>query len=165
MDWFLIAIIAVVLLLIIWAVNRSTAGYYKAEINRLEQKIDFLFKKSETDYNREMSAYLPERVRELAQAGRKIEAIKAYRLATGADLVIAKKFVEGLSFPATDRQGNESTSPEIRQPGSTLSPGVKALVHDRQKIQAIKLYREQTGVGLKEAKDAVELYERELKLK
>jgi ribosomal protein L7/L12 len=27
-----------------------------------------------------------------------------------------------------------------------------------QKIQAIKLHREQTGVGLKDAKDAVEAY-------
>lgn len=31
------------------------------------------------------------------------------------------------------------------------------------KIQAIKLYREQTGVGLKEAKDAVEKLEAELR--
>ena len=31
------------------------------------------------------------------------------------------------------------------------------------KIQAIKIYREQTGVGLKEAKDAVEKLEAELR--
>ena len=33
---------------------------------------------------------------------------------------------------------------------------VRALAANDQKIQAIKLYRERTGVGLKEAKDAVE---------
>ena len=47
---------------------------------------------------------------------------------------------------------------------STSSPGelsveVKALANDpSQKIQAIKLHREQSGLGLKEAKDAVEAY-------
>ena len=33
---------------------------------------------------------------------------------------------------------------------------VKRLVQQGQKIQAIKLYREKTGLGLKEAKDAVD---------
>lgn len=33
---------------------------------------------------------------------------------------------------------------------------VEALLRDGKKIQAIKVYREITGVGLKEAKDAVE---------
>lgn len=36
---------------------------------------------------------------------------------------------------------------------------VVALVRDGQKIQAIKAYREVTGAGLKEAKDAVERME------
>ena len=40
-----------------------------------------------------------------------------------------------------------------------LSEEVKALADDpRTKIAAIKLHREQTGAGLKEAKDAVEAY-------
>jgi hypothetical protein len=42
---------------------------------------------------------------------------------------------------------------------SGLSEEVKALADDPiRKIYAIKLHREQTGVGLKEAKDAVEAY-------
>jgi ribosomal protein L7/L12 len=47
---------------------------------------------------------------------------------------------------------------------ATLDKGVAALENEvvslmrqRQKIAAIKLYRERTGLGLKEAKDAVEL--------
>jgi hypothetical protein len=40
-----------------------------------------------------------------------------------------------------------------------LSEEVKALAHDpAKKIAAIKLHREQTGLGLREAKDAVESY-------
>jgi len=40
-----------------------------------------------------------------------------------------------------------------------LSAEVKELADDpNKKIQAIKLQREQTGMGLKEAKDAVEAY-------
>ncbi|MFF3490331.1 ribosomal protein L7/L12 [Streptomyces sp. NPDC002795] len=37
--------------------------------------------------------------------------------------------------------------------------GVRALVRDGKKIEAIKTYREMTGVGLKEAKDAVDRIE------
>jgi hypothetical protein len=39
-----------------------------------------------------------------------------------------------------------------------LSEAVKALADDSRKIEAIKMLREQTGLGLKEAKDAVETY-------
>jgi len=40
---------------------------------------------------------------------------------------------------------------------------VKGLLLSDRKIEAIKRYREQTGVGLKEAKDAVERIEAEMK--
>jgi len=40
---------------------------------------------------------------------------------------------------------------------------VKEALFSGQKIQAIKLYREQTGVGLAEAKDAVETLEAALR--
>ena len=50
-------------------------------------------------------------------------------------------------------QGIELPAP----PPSGLSPQVERLALDPQgKIAAIKLYREQTGAGLKEAKDYVE---------
>jgi hypothetical protein len=41
---------------------------------------------------------------------------------------------------------------------SGLSTGVRQLADAGQKIQAIKLHREETGLGLKEANDAVEAY-------
>ncbi|CAM3732786.1 ribosomal protein L7/L12 [Occultella aeris] len=44
--------------------------------------------------------------------------------------------------------------------GGGLSPRVAELLARGKKIEAIKVYREETGVGLKEAKDAVERFER-----
>ena len=41
---------------------------------------------------------------------------------------------------------------------------VASLINTGKKIQAIKLYRERTGTGLAEAKDAVEAYERRYRL-
>jgi Ribosomal protein L7/L12 C-terminal domain len=41
-------------------------------------------------------------------------------------------------------------------PNQGLDRQISDLVRSGQKIEAIKLYREQTGVGLKEAKDYVE---------
>jgi hypothetical protein len=44
-------------------------------------------------------------------------------------------------------------------PNCPLSPEVQEVARDPgRKIQAIKLHREQTGVGLREAKDAVEAF-------
>ena len=40
---------------------------------------------------------------------------------------------------------------------------IKAAIFTGQKIEAIKLHREQTGMGLKESKDAVEKLEAELR--
>jgi ribosomal protein L7/L12 len=53
---------------------------------------------------------------------------------------------------------------EYPEPASAagLSAEVRQLANDpAQKISAIKLHRQQTGIGLKEAKDAVEAYIRE----
>ena len=41
-------------------------------------------------------------------------------------------------------------------PSDGLDPQLENLVRDGEKIEAIKLYRTQTGVGLKEAKEYVE---------
>jgi hypothetical protein len=43
------------------------------------------------------------------------------------------------------------------------TPDIKALLRQGLKIQAIKVYREHTGMGLKESKDAVEEMARLLK--
>jgi ribosomal protein L7/L12 len=56
-----------------------------------------------------------------------------------------------------------STDSGFSEPASVAAsedPRVIELLGSGQKIQAIKLYRELTGVGLAEAKDAVEQLER-----
>ena len=44
----------------------------------------------------------------------------------------------------------------MNQAGDTYSQAVKNAVDAGHKIEAIKLYRAETGVGLKEAKDAID---------
>ena len=56
---------------------------------------------------------------------------------------------------------------EAGGPGSSGSGGVPGdvehLIRSGRKIEAIKRYREATGLGLKEAKEAVEAFERRLR--
>jgi ribosomal protein L7/L12 len=89
----------------------------------------------------------------LVQQGQMIAAIKLYREHTGIGLAEAKSAVEALAAG----QPIELRNPEADGiPSDSLEGRVLALVRARRKIEAIKLYREQTGLGLKEAKDAVE---------
>lgn len=97
-------------------------------------------------------------IRQLAEQGKKIEAIKLVRQQTDLGLQEAKTAVEAL-------ERGESPTFTPRQPleggsayGLDLAPIQDALVQGN-KNQAIKLYREQTGVGLREARDAVEAIE------
>lgn len=46
----------------------------------------------------------------------------------------------------------------LRASATGISPEVADLVARGEVIRAIKVYREQTGAGLKEAKDAVDAY-------
>jgi ribosomal protein L7/L12 len=84
----------------------------------------------------------------LLAAGRKIEAIRRYREVTGAGLAAAKETVEALE------RGEPLPTKEALD--STMEAEIVSLLEGGKKIQAIKLYRTRTGVGLKEAKDAVE---------
>ena len=89
----------------------------------------------------------------LIEQNRKIAAIKLYREQTGSGLKEAKDAVEALALGQKIAKG----SPE----GDGIKPDnlesqVLALMQSQKKIEAIKLYRTQSGVGLKEAKDAVE---------
>lgn len=90
---------------------------------------------------------------ELIRAGKKIEAIKRYRELTGASLKEAKDAVELVE------SGRSATLPPksalIRQVNDSE---IEAQIRSGHMIDAIKLYREKNGVGLKEAKDAVEAW-------
>jgi ribosomal protein L7/L12 len=85
---------------------------------------------------------------ELLANGRKIEAIKRYRDATGANLAQAKEIIDGLE------QGVGLPTPMPLDP--TVEREIVTLLEQGKKIAAIKVYREATGARLKQAKEAVE---------
>jgi ribosomal protein L7/L12 len=58
----------------------------------------------------------------------------------------------------------EGGGPAAAPTAPDADPQVRALLQSGNKIEAIKRYRELTGVGLAEAKDAVEAIERGVRL-
>jgi ribosomal protein L7/L12 len=94
-----------------------------------------------------------ENIRQIALGGQEIEAIKQYRLLTNAGLKEAKDAVEALMRGETF---SVDSQPAERPASSSREQQILALMSQNQEIQAIKLYRGWTNVGLKEAKDAVE---------
>lgn len=84
----------------------------------------------------------------LLSEGRKLEAIRLYRERTGAGLMESKDAVEALA------RGEPPA--EAGPMDSALQSEILSLLEQARKIEAIKLYRERTGAGLKEAKVAVE---------
>ncbi|WP_169977801.1 ribosomal protein L7/L12 [Tautonia rosea] len=91
---------------------------------------------------------LRSRLRTLLDQGQTIEAIKLFRSHTGAGLKQAKDAVEAIGRGEQDLIPDGNAGP--------LEGELLALLGQGKKIEAIKRYREATGVGLKEAKDAVE---------
>ena len=84
-----------------------------------------------------------------------IQAIKVYRDATGVSLAEAKEAVEEMAR-------NELTKPPsgVRNYDDPVLEGkIKSLLSKGKKIEAVKIYREEYGVSLKEAHDAVERVE------
>jgi ribosomal protein L7/L12 len=97
---------------------------------------------------------LPENVLEALRGGKKLEAIKLLREQRGLGLNEAKTVVEeyssssGCGFPGWSGVDQERALPEK----------VVIALGGGKKIDAIKLLREERGIGLKEAKDVVEEY-------
>ena len=81
-------------------------------------------------------------------------------------LVLLARAGRGSNFEARLRRIDRKLEMIVQELGielpetvvSCLSSEVCRLAENGEKIEAIKLHREQTGVGLKEAKDAVEGY-------
>ncbi len=83
------------------------------------------------------------------RAGNKIEAIKLYKEKTGLGLKEAKENIEAMMRGDTPAWGTGATSVDV-------DTAIQNAIRAGQKIEAIKLYREKTGLGLKEAKDAID---------
>jgi ribosomal protein L7/L12 len=96
-------------------------------------------------------------IRALLQEGNFIQAVKAFRDATGSGLAEAKEAMEQLVESmgrGTHDLPRASDGPRVAHDGQLAQ--IRAALATGNKIEAIKLYRAATGVGLKEAKDAVE---------
>src|SRR5262245_55920557 len=96
---------------------------------------------------------------QLVRAGQKIEAIKLYRQIFNVGLKEAKDAVEALAASKPVQLTPGFTPPAAA--GQWVGQAQKIqemmrLIQADRKIEAIKIYREIFGVGLKEAKDAVE---------
>ncbi len=92
---------------------------------------------------------LPANVTDALQRGNKLEAIKLLRDATGLGLKEAKDALESA------QAGTDRATP-LKGHSSPMSAQVNAAIEQGNKLEAIKLFREQNGVGLKEAKDAID---------
>jgi ribosomal protein L7/L12 len=101
-------------------------------------------------------------VRDLARAGNTIAAIQLYRQITNVGLKEAKEAVEAMASgqPVVLTSSNVVTTQASfsGDPGQVMRQ-VEEYLRRNQKIEAIRVVREATNLGLKEAKDAVERVE------
>lgn len=107
-------------------------------------------------------------LKQLVQSGRKIDAIKLVRELTGLGLKEAKDLVEQMERGEPVVLTSQSVAVQsVKVDGNMadLERKVRELTSQGNKIAAIKLLREATDLGLKEAKDAVEGMERGAPLK
>jgi ribosomal protein L7/L12 len=84
-------------------------------------------------------------------AGNKIAAIKLYRDATGAGLAEAKEAIELIAAGKPPKAAGSAS-----QPDDAALQGITDAISAGSLIGAIRLYRTATGVGLKEAKEAID---------
>lgn len=101
-------------------------------------------------------AALPPAVIDALSRGRKLDAIALLREATGCDLKAAHDAVQahlerrdGVPAMAMPAAETDMAGP------TTLPPAVMDALRRGEKIQAVKLLREATGLGLKEANDRI----------
>lgn len=108
-----------------------------------------------------------DKVQEVSEAvlsGRKIEAIKLYNEATGAGLKESKAYVDALEQQL--RQGSPASFGRSRATAGLPEDKAREMTEEifaGRKIQAIKMYREAMGVGLKESKEFIDELTRQLR--
>ena len=105
-----------------------------------------------------MSGLTPDQVQkihELLHAKQIIHAIRLYREATGVGLAEAKQAVEEMALVEVTKP-----PPGVRSyDDPVMESKIKSLLAKGKKIDAVKIYREEYGIGLNEARNAVERIE------
>ena len=105
-----------------------------------------------------MRGLTPEQVRklhELIHARQLMNAVQYYQAATGASLVEAREAIEEM---ASD-EFTKPPAPQRDRDNPVLESKIRSLLGKNKKNDAIKIYREEFGVGLNEARAAVERIE------
>ena len=109
-----------------------------------------------------MEQDLAQRLGELVVGGEKIAAIKLLREATGMGLAEAKAIIDAVERgervpPLVQQQVQQQNASRAADPGADAVPTeVRRLAEAGNRIHAIKMLREQTGLGLKETKDLLD---------
>ena len=105
-----------------------------------------------------LSSSLQQELEGLLAQNQKLHAIKLYRQRTGCGLREAKAAVESIERGQTSFQTPANLYPSATNQfiGDDFNTEIRRLVLEGKKINAIKLYRERTGCGLREAKEAVD---------
>lgn len=105
-----------------------------------------------------MSGLTPDQVQkihELLHAKQIIQAIRLYREATGVGLAEAKQAVEEMALVEVTKPPSGVRSYD----DPVMESKIKSLLAKGKKVDAVKIYREEYGIGLKQAKDAVDRIE------
>jgi ribosomal protein L7/L12 len=98
------------------------------------------------------SVHDTQEIERLVRAGKKIEAIRSWRERHGSGLREAKAAVDRL-----EPRGNLVPPAMSDEPSRQVTDSdIEVQLRTGNILNAIKLYREKTGVGLREAKDAVD---------
>ena len=109
--------------------------------------------------------HLPDEVRDALQRGNLFDAIKLLRQAGVSNLKEAKAVLEAEARRINAGKGRVAGPPPPGAPSAgpalrgVFPPAAADALRRGHKIEAIRLVREQLGIGLKEAKDLVEQHE------
>lgn len=110
------------------------------------------------------STPLPDQIRDALQRGSLFDAIKLLRQSGVSNLKEAKAVLEAEARRINAGAGRSGGAPGHPLPSAAVAKGVfppaaTEALRRGNKIEAIRLVREQQGIGLKEAKDLVEQHE------
>ena len=95
-------------------------------------------------------------IQALVAMGDLIAATSLYQQRHGGSILVARKTIDSAHWELTQSRGSTTGHQAPLAATLVIDPAIEGFLREGRKIEAIKRYRELYGVGLKEAKDAVE---------